>query len=325
MIMNKSKPLVTIGIPTFNRANSYLKKALESAVKQTYLNIEIVVSDNCSTDNTETVVKGFNDSRIRYFKQKENIGPYKNFNFCLHQANGEFFLILSDDDLIDNDFIDACMKAANYSTDIGIIRTGTRGIDSQGKVLYEAFNKVGGLSFEEFFRGWFSNPPKTALFPCSTLFNTKKLKEIGGFKPENNLFHDDFVIVKLAAKFDRIDVEDIKASFRYHPDEITFAVPVENWCEDSLSLLTLMCDLVPDDYKDTIRKEGLYFFSKFNYALASNIKSPVYRFRAYLTIRKLFKCLSLQQILSQSIRRSFMYSLLRSMRRMIVSRVVKLS
>ena len=75
--------LVTIAIPTYNRADNYLKQALSSALVQTYRNIEIIVSDNCSTDNTESVVKNFKDSRIRYFKQKKNIGPYKNFNFLL--------------------------------------------------------------------------------------------------------------------------------------------------------------------------------------------------------------------------------------------------
>jgi glycosyltransferase involved in cell wall biosynthesis len=162
-------PLVTIGIPTYNRADSYLRQALESAVKQTYQNIEIVVSDNCSSDDTETLVKNFEDPRIRYFKQTENIGAYKNFNFCLQQANGTYFLILSDDDLIDNDFIDVCMKAANYSTDIGIIRTGTRIIDSQGGVVHTYTNDAAGLSTEEFFRGWFVS--KTAFYPCSSLFN----------------------------------------------------------------------------------------------------------------------------------------------------------
>ena len=278
-------PLVTIGIPTYNRVDSYLRQCLESAVKQTYPNIEIIVSDNCSTDNTEAVVKGLYDSRIRYFKQKENIGPYKNFNFCLQQANGQYFLILSDDDLIDDDFIDVCMKTANYSTNIGIIRTGTRVINSQGVVLSKHPNKVVGFTTEEFFRGWFAY--KTALYPCSTLFNTKKLKEIGGFKPENNLFHDGFVIAKLADKFDRVDVEDIKASFRVHPDEITFAVKVRDWSEDSLELLDLICDLASEK-KALIRSEGMRFFSKLNYNRASAVKLPVARFIAYMTVFKIF-------------------------------------
>ncbi len=67
--MNNLFPLVTIAIPTYNRADGYLKQALQSAVNQTYKNIEIVVSDNCSPDNTEAVVRSYTDPRIRYFQQ----------------------------------------------------------------------------------------------------------------------------------------------------------------------------------------------------------------------------------------------------------------
>ena len=61
---NKIPPLVSIAVPTYNRANSFLKESLASAINQTYQNIEVIVSDNCSTDNTELVVKSFNDSRL---------------------------------------------------------------------------------------------------------------------------------------------------------------------------------------------------------------------------------------------------------------------
>lgn len=74
-------PLVSIAMLTYNRADGYLKQAIQSAVTQTYSNIEIIVSDNCSTDNTEKLVKSFNDSRIRYFKQSRNIGMVPNSNF----------------------------------------------------------------------------------------------------------------------------------------------------------------------------------------------------------------------------------------------------
>jgi glycosyltransferase involved in cell wall biosynthesis len=72
-----SQPLVTIAMPTYNRADGFLKQALQSAVSQTYANIEIIVSDNCSTDNTESVVKEMKDPRIRYFKHSENMGALK--------------------------------------------------------------------------------------------------------------------------------------------------------------------------------------------------------------------------------------------------------
>ena len=104
-------PLVTIGIPTYNRADSFLQEALQSAVAQTYENIEIIVSDNCSTDNTEMIVKNFSDTRIKYVKQSKNIGAFNNFNYCVNIATGSFFHMLHDDDKIDPDFIETFAKA----------------------------------------------------------------------------------------------------------------------------------------------------------------------------------------------------------------------
>jgi glycosyltransferase involved in cell wall biosynthesis len=145
-------PLVTIGIPTYNRADRYLKEAIESALKQTYPNIEIIVSDNCSSDDTGLIVESFNDSKLQYHRHEINIGGNANFNFCLEKAKGVFFLLLHDDDLIDSDFVETCINTVKNRTDIGIIRTGTREIDLDGNVLIETPNTSDGLSTEEFFR-----------------------------------------------------------------------------------------------------------------------------------------------------------------------------
>lgn len=91
IMADPANPLVSIGIPTYNRANSYLKQALRSAVNQTYKNLEIIVSDNCSSDDTESVVKEFRDPRIRYFRQNKNLGAVPNCNFCLEQSQGKYF------------------------------------------------------------------------------------------------------------------------------------------------------------------------------------------------------------------------------------------
>ena len=109
-----SFPLVSIGIPTYNRADGYLRGCIESALNQTYPNLEIFISDNCSSDNTGTLVKSFNDPRIRYHRHDVNIGGNNNFNYCVKKARGIYFLLLHDDDLIDADFIEVCMKAVNY-------------------------------------------------------------------------------------------------------------------------------------------------------------------------------------------------------------------
>jgi len=286
MASNTSSPLVSIAVPTYNRANSFLKKSLASAINQTYQNIEIIVSDNASTDNTELVVKSFNDRRIRYFKQNENIGAVPNSNYCLDQAKGIYFTQLHDDNLIDKDFIEICLKSVGYSEDIGVIRTGTRLIDAEGNVLREYPNMGKGLSTAAYFHAYFSGA--TASYLCSILFNTKKVKEIGGFHSKYNLLEDVMAESKIATKYGRYDLQDIKASFRKHDSTLTRAAKVRDWCEESLMLIDLMCELAPEN-QTRIRAQGKRAMSSHNYQMASKIKSPRERFNAYFYVFKAYK------------------------------------
>ncbi len=279
------RPLVTIAIPTYNRADTYLPQALESALSQTYPNIEIVVSDNCSTDNTEAAVRSHADPRIRYFRQAKNITPNDNFNFCLSQARGDYFLLLHDDDMTDPDFVDACMRKANYATNVGIIRTGTRIIDANGNVLAERENKDDKLSTEDFFVAWLES--RSVSFLCSTLFNTKFLKEIDGFNSKHQLFQDVLAQFKLAAKFRRVDVQDVKASFRKHPLQRTSLTRINEWCEDSLFLLDNMCELTPE-IRAMLIKQGMKKLAKHNYDIATKVRTPIKRYMAYFIVYQKF-------------------------------------
>ena len=277
-------PLITIAIPTFNRANGFLRQALQSAVSQTYTNLEIIVSDNCSTDNTGGLVDSFSDSRIIYYKQAENIGANNNFNFCVQQAKGAFFLLLNDDDTIDNDFLETCVASLGGNLDVGVIFAGNRVIDENSKVLYETPNKCQGLSAEDFFISWFEE--KVAFYLCSTLFNTKKLQRHGGFNSKTNLFQDVVAETILAWNYGRIDVFDAKASFRRHSDNKGGKPEtVKAWCEDCLYLMNIICDLAVAK-KDMLRQKGIKYFATKNYRLASSISSPTERIRTYYMINR---------------------------------------
>ncbi|MEQ1846184.1 MAG: glycosyltransferase family 2 protein [Nitrospira sp.] len=281
-----TSPLVSIGIPTYNRANSYLRHALRSAVSQTYKNIEIIVSDNCSPDNTESVVKAFNDPRIRYYRQTENIGPVKNRNFCVEQARGEYFVMLLDDDLIDDDFISTCMDAVKGHGEPGLVLTGARQIDSEGNVLSASHNMVGGYSIADFSLGWFDG--KVPLYLCNMVFNAKRLKQLGGLYSRTNTGYEDVVAcVQLAAKYGRVDIFDIKGSFRRHDNNIGDALHYSGWCEDSLYLLDVMCNVAPE-HAARLRERGLAYFSVRNYNRVAAIQSPLKRFDAYLTVYRTF-------------------------------------
>ena len=283
----QTRPLVSIGIPTYNRANGHLHAAVQSAAEQTYPNIEIIVSDNCSTDHTEHLIKSFEYPRIRYFKQETNIGLNNNWNFCLEQAGGDYFLLLHDDDLIDADFIEACMTAVNDDTSVGIIRTGTRSIDDDGNVRGEGPNLAGGLSTRDFFLAWLerrSGPHNI----CSTLYNTRALKDIGGFWSKTNLYQAEVAAAKLAASHGRADVKTVKASFRKHTGTYGSAARISDWCDDSLYLLEVMCSLVPTE-REALWRTGMRYFSRANYNRASRTKPASQRFKAYLTVYRKFQ------------------------------------
>jgi glycosyltransferase involved in cell wall biosynthesis len=280
------KPLVTIGIPTYNRATGYLPEALESALAQNYPNLEIVVSDNGSSDNTESVVNNYADSRIRFFRQQPSITPNDNFNFCLNQANGAYFLMLHDDDKIDPEFIDSCMRAANYEEHFGIIRTGTRIINAAGSVINEGRNRVADLSMADFILGWFAG--LTPLYVCSTLYNTEGLRSINGFHSRHNLFQDVAATTKLAAAMGRVDIEIPMASARQHGGKWTHVARVREWCEDSLELLDILCELAPDK-RDEVRQRGLRFFADINYSRASDVRALDKRLKAYWIVYWMFE------------------------------------
>ena len=93
----------------------------------------------------------------------------------------------------------------------------------------------------------------------------------------------------MAARFGKVDIEDIKASFREHPEERTFNVKIKNWGEDALELLDVLCDVASDEYKAQVRNEGMKYFSSMMYAMARKIgESSVHRSIAYAQVYKLF-------------------------------------
>ncbi len=255
-----SEPLVSIGIPTYNRAkNGNLRRVVERSLGQSYSNIEVIVSDNCSDDNTSDVMAEFSDSRLQYFRQNTNIGPNSNFNFCLDQARGKYFLLFHDDDSIDPDFIETCMASLEEGKDVGIIFTGVRVIDQNDNILKEHQNNAGNLSASHFMFGWFHG--KFALFLCNTLYNTELLKGVGGFHSKHNLYDDLVATFSLVGKYERVDVPEIKASFRRHSSNRGSFIAINKWIDDGAYLLTVLKKIFPDQ-ADTITEIGGRYFTK---------------------------------------------------------------
>jgi glycosyltransferase involved in cell wall biosynthesis len=106
------EPLVSIGVPTYNRPAG-LRKLLASIEKQTYSNLEIIISDNCSTNpEVSEIIRQYaaKDQRVKPFRQSENVGLENNFNFVYWKATGIYFMWMSDDDYFDDNYVSECMN-----------------------------------------------------------------------------------------------------------------------------------------------------------------------------------------------------------------------
>jgi glycosyltransferase involved in cell wall biosynthesis len=120
MQYEKIKKLVSIGLPTYNRHDA-LRKVLGIIAAQTYHNLEIIISDNASPDEkVKEVIEEFasKDSRIKHYRQDENIGVLANAEFVLRQARGEYFTWFSDDDWRSPEFIELLVEELEKNKNI---------------------------------------------------------------------------------------------------------------------------------------------------------------------------------------------------------------
>jgi glycosyltransferase involved in cell wall biosynthesis len=117
-----NQPKVSVCIPTYNYAH-YISDAIESVLSQSFTDFELIVVDNCSSDNTPEVVNKYvrRDGRINYFVNKENLGFVNNFNECLRHASGEYVKILSADDLISPTCIERSVEILNRYPEVAFI------------------------------------------------------------------------------------------------------------------------------------------------------------------------------------------------------------
>jgi glycosyltransferase involved in cell wall biosynthesis len=132
-----SEPLVSVVIPTYNRPE-YLQQAIASAVKQTYQNIEIIVSDNCSPENPQAIVESFQDPRIKFWRQQQNIGMLANQMSAFNMAQGKYLASLHDDDMWNEDFLAKLIPHLEANPGLALAFCDHYIIDTNGEINHVA-------------------------------------------------------------------------------------------------------------------------------------------------------------------------------------------
>jgi len=131
-------PLVSICIPTYNNAR-FLRECLDSIVNQTYPNKEIIVSDNASTDETEKIAKEYvEEYKIKYYRNKKNIGGEANSTRCIELAKGEFIAAYHSDDIYLPNMVEKQVQVFQDNSTLGAVFTSANIINSYGKIIGES-------------------------------------------------------------------------------------------------------------------------------------------------------------------------------------------
>ena len=139
-------PTVTVGLPVYN-GERYLAEAIESVLSQTYEDLELVISDNASTDATESICKAYaeRDPRVRYERNSANVGAARNYNITLERAKGRYFKWLAHDDVCEPRFIEVCVEALDSDPEVVLAYPTPVDIDENGAWLGEM---DAGLEFD---------------------------------------------------------------------------------------------------------------------------------------------------------------------------------
>lgn len=209
---------LSVIIPTYNRS-SYLDMAIKSVLAQRYSNFELVISDNCSKDDTEDVVaKYLVDHRVRYFRNKNNIGMVPNWRRAVYEyAIGEWFLLLSDDDyLIDANYLTNAVKLIKKHESIVMIY-------AEGYLLDEVSGerRLLVLPFDERVRGVDVFISRGTVKPqdftlCNIIFNRQRAINLNAFSNPDNISCDSELFLKLALEGDVGVVKGAVSVYRFH-------------------------------------------------------------------------------------------------------------
>ncbi len=142
--MIDSQKILTIAIPTYNRAK-FLIECLDSVLPQVISNedkIEFIISDNASTDNTEEIIKEYQNKYpfIKYFKNKSNLGFDGNFMKCFERSTGKYLHMMSSDDIMLPGCVDEILKCINECKNVSLIHLNNCGFNKDFKGIENCYD-----------------------------------------------------------------------------------------------------------------------------------------------------------------------------------------
>lgn len=190
-----TRPLVTIGIPTYNRADG-LRRAVGSALAQDYSPIEVVISDNGSSDGTAELVRQLAeaDQRVRSVRHQRNQGATANFMAALAAAGGAYFMWLADDDAVATNYVSECVRVLEAEPRAVLVAGVGRLRSTDGREEVDAAHALSGDRPDQRVLGYYRTVGRN-----SVIFGVAPTEALRVAGPIRNLIGGDWLFVAALA------------------------------------------------------------------------------------------------------------------------------
>lgn len=265
------KNLVSIIIPSYNR-RKYLEEAIESVLKQTYENKEIIIVDDCSKDGTEEYIteKYRNNTRIKFYKNKENSGAGVSRKNGYDKSKGNYIIFMDDDDYYTNDdFIERAIEILKLKENISIVSSSSM-IEyvNEGRMIESIMNIEGEISNVEYLSSFQqkymkSNSTFTTVFRKTDL-EKANIKEV-------KMLNDSSIYLRALLVGDAYILRTISGVYRIHSKNISSNLDVEFIIENLEEKYKIYEEIVKrnllNNPKEWLKNQVLLtisFFVKFN-------------------------------------------------------------
>jgi glycosyltransferase involved in cell wall biosynthesis len=210
-------PRVSVIIPTYNRSN-LLRETIASVLRQTFNDLEIIVVDDGSTDDTRTAVEAINDRRLRYF-YKDNGGTPAARNFGLARALGEYVSFLDHDDWWPENFLEVMITHLIKKTDYGVAYTPITKVTPDGNKIrsYKVERSKSGWITTEFFKHGF-------VVPSAAVIRRSVLENFYFDEALRFSYEDSDFFLRLSVRTPFLFVREVEAFYRSSPDSLSAIV-----------------------------------------------------------------------------------------------------
>ena len=211
--ISKKSPKVSVLMPVFN-AEKYLKFAIESIINQTYINWELIIINDGSTDKSEYIIKSFSDNRIRYCKF-ENKGISQSLNYGLSISNGELVARMDADDISLSNRLELQVNFFLEHSEYILIGSNVDVIDENGNFLYKSNQRINNHEIK-------SALPSNSFHHPSVMFRKTIVLSCGGYNIFVKQHIEDLLLWNIMASYGKFyNMPETLLQYRVHPNSIS--------------------------------------------------------------------------------------------------------